>query len=431
MKKREGTNPVAAVTLAVVVLAAIATGLFAVYKAGNGDEEALQSASLGQSVEGGAGTASADLDRQPHTPAAGLLEFHAANVRMPLAYEEREVLVLDTISTWHYAGGVYLSAREIDSHLQFMAVSETGDLLWVADRPATCTGFAVSVGPYGDPIAVLTDTAQSAEALSGVTVSAYDLETGEDVWGPVQVEGPYQGPGLVFAAPPEDFMGESGARTALVAATGQPFDIQAIESSEGSAAVLGEYGGQVLLLEGDSLVLRDAVSQQVLWETSVAAHGWDQEDIYPVVGSRTQGDMVLLAVTSTSRALISLRDGTVVQEPVRDFAFDSVSGTWVTQNDQGLRASNAEGETLWEFAVLPDTTIEALGGALLYLRDGDTVRVHNVISGQLAQGYDPKGEGPVVVPEFIAPMGSALLQYGTQSLLATIEAMPDFVMDEG
>ena len=79
-----------------------------------------------------------------------------------------------------------------------------------------------------------------------LTASAYDLATGDPVWGPVELPGPHAGPGLVFQAPPEGFMGESGEAVALDPSTGQRLD------ADGGRA-LGEFAGTVVRATADAL----------------------------------------------------------------------------------------------------------------------------------------------------------------------------------
>lgn len=136
-------------------------------------------------------------------------------MRLPTSFEELAVLDPGWDTDAQYADGVYLAAGEHDGVLEFTSVDVHGRVLWAVQRPASCTGFAVTTDADGRALAVLGDLQTSSDALAATTASAYDLTTGEHVWGPVEVRGPYQGPGLVFAAPPEGFMGETGPRVAL------------------------------------------------------------------------------------------------------------------------------------------------------------------------------------------------------------------------
>lgn len=155
--------------------------------------------------------------------------------------------------------------------------------------------------------------------MAATTATALDLTTGEQIWGPVDVPGPYQGPGLVFAAPPEGFMGQTGPRVALDPTT-----------------------GQVAAAESDIL---DAA---------------------------------------------------------------------------GLHAYDADNQSLWSLSVHDETTITAIGGVFLYVREGGAIRVHNVVTGDVAQAYEPDGQGTIIVPSHITVNGAAVLLEANRELLATI-----------
>ncbi|WP_256840245.1 hypothetical protein [Ornithinimicrobium faecis] len=98
--------------------------------------------------------------------------------------------------------------------------------------------------------------------------------------------------------------------------------------------------------------------------------------------------------------------------------FDPGTGTRVTVQDTTLRAESADGSELWTLSVDADTQVAGLAGALLYLREGDAIRVHNVVTGAVAQAYDPEGQGRVVVPSMMGSQGAAVLLDGEHRLLA-------------
>lgn len=52
-------------------------------------------------------------------------------------------------TTPQHADGVYLAAGERDGVLEFTAVDAHGDVLWAAQRPASCTRFAVTTDAQG------------------------------------------------------------------------------------------------------------------------------------------------------------------------------------------------------------------------------------------------------------------------------------------
>lgn len=93
-------------------------------------------------------------------------------------------------------------------------MSAEGTVLWTEERPLLCSAFVVTTSDDG-PLAILMDITAGDTTMSETTVSAYDLRTGAERWGPVDVPGPHVGPGLVFAAPPPEARGSNGPRIAL------------------------------------------------------------------------------------------------------------------------------------------------------------------------------------------------------------------------
>ncbi|MGO1833428.1 MAG: hypothetical protein ACTH0C_02025, partial [Actinomycetaceae bacterium] len=204
-----------------------------------------------------------EVDREPRSAAHAPAEVDTEGLRMPLILGDAVLHDPGWSSAPQEHDGVYLAPATGSGTLEFRAVDSDGEALWTAERPLSCTGFTVSTGPDGEPIAVLTDTGTTDDTFAGVTATAYDLVTGAEVWGPVDVPGPYQGPGLVFAAPPEGPMGDTGRRTALDPRTGDP---SVTEGEDDVDRVIGEYGGIVLTVAGETLGGAEAATGEVLWE---------------------------------------------------------------------------------------------------------------------------------------------------------------------
>lgn len=327
---------------------------------------------------------------------------------------------------WHtapqHADGVYLAAAERAGVLEFTAVDVHGTPLWAVQRPASCTGFVVTAGVDGRALAILGDVESAADALATTTVTAYDLRTGETVWGPVGVPGPHQGPGLVFAAPPEAAMGVTGPRTVLDGASGRVADAE----GDGADRVIGEYDGVALLVDDADLVARATADGQERWRISLAEHGWDVESVRAALQPPPGEGWALIDTSAATGVLIDLRDGAVRQDGVRDAAIDLLTETMLTLGESDLRADNLYGVPVWSVTVGPEVTIAAAGGVFLYLRDAGAVRVHNVLTGEVAEAYDPGGRGRIVVPEHITIDGAAVLTDGDRYLLATVGEQPDW-----
>lgn len=362
----------------------------------------LAAATLTALVLAACGSPAPELDREPHTVAAPLQAVDASGMRLPTQFEGRTLVDPGWTTTPQHAAGIHLGAGARDGHVEISAVDAQGTVLWAAQRPLDAAGFAVTTEADGRALAVLEDR---AEPDAPTTVTAYDLATGTRAWGPITVPGPHAGPGLVYG---------TGPRVALDPTTGT------VAASDDDARVLAELDGTVLLVDDDALVARRS-SGTDLWRTPVAEHGGDATAL--TVVARPSADLVLLGTSPTTGALLDLEDGTVLAD-ARDAAVDPSTGTLVTLDGTSLRATSPGGDELWSLSVTPTTTIAALGGVLLYLRDGGAIRVHNAITGEVAQGYALDGQGTIIVPEQFTADGADVLLDNARRLLATVEATP-------
>jgi len=226
-------------------------------------------------------------------------------------------------------------------------------VLWAAQRPVNCTGFAVTTDVRGRARAVLGDLRTIDDSRAASTATTYDLKTGEAVWGPVEVPGPHRGPGLVFAAPPEEPGGETGPGVALDPTAGR---VAAIESGPDGLRVLGEYHGVVLLTRPDALAARDTTDDRELWRISLAEHGWTAASISASRRAAPGDGFALLATSDSTGALIDLHGGVVVDPTARDAGVDPTTGRSVILDDAGLHAFDPAGRPLWSLSVDDETT---------------------------------------------------------------------------
>lgn len=374
------------------------------------------------------GLGESEPERAPHAVEDPLPKVDVSSMRLPTSVEGLEVVDPGWVTEPQFADGVYLAARESAELLEFTAVDVHGDILWAAERPVSCTGFALTTDDRGRALAVLTDTATTDDALAGTTATAYDLHTGEEVWGPVEAPGPHHGPGLVFAAPPPEAMGEDGPRVALSAATGE---VVAAEPDDSDARVIGEYHGTVLLGDGDDLGALDANTEAELWSLPMGEHTWDSLPGSAPLSLPPDHGRVLLTDADDTGAVVDIDEGTVISDTAEEAALDLASDTLLVLDEEGMHAFDAANELLWELSVASDATIEAAGSVLVYVRKGSTVRVHNIVTGSIAEAYDRGGDGPILVPSHLTIDGAGLLRHGQDHLLATIPAAPDEAAPEG
>jgi hypothetical protein len=297
-------------------------------------------------------------------------------------------------------------------HLRAIAVDSAGTLLWQARRPVTCAGFALSRAG-GAPIAVLTDVSSSPGGVGETTATAYDLATGRQIWGPVDVPGPHQGPGLVFASPaPAGAMGETGPRVMLDPATGA---VVRDDSTDPRTTIVGEYDGAALTARDGVLTAQDAASAAPRWSLPLGpATGRAEGDgIVSLPGADAPRGTALVAAAQSDGAvaktgtLIDLSTGAVIAADARDARRDPVTGVLVVLGPQSL--SGHRDGALWQHPVPATTTAAGAGGVLAFLRVGDAVQAINALTGAVAVAYGDSPDGVFAVPEVMSSTGAAVV----------------------
>ncbi len=333
------------------------------------------------------------------------------------------------------AGGASGDDPESGGVLEYSAIDGTGTVLWRAERPAACTGFAMSRAD-GRAIAVLTDADVIASAADGdradgddaageraagdepaqwqTTATAYDAATGDRLWGPVPVPGTVAGPGLVFgASAPAGTLGETGPRVALDAATGA---IVADEREDPSLSVIGEYDGTVLLGQDERLRALDGASGSTLWDVPATATG--APVAVPGVDAPT-GAALLDDGSGDGAVLLEVATGDILARRVDSAGYEPLSRTWVWTVD-GVVSGMSVGHDPWSREIA-GARIAVAGSGLIYLREGSAVHVLNAVTGRDAQAYLTAAGGGYAVPHAIAADGAALFSLDGDFVLATVE----------
>ena len=358
-----------------------------------------------------------DYDPEPQQVNSPAGTTDTSDLRLPLQLAEGQVVAPGWRTPPHTADGVSLSAEHHEDVLTFRAVDVTGTVLWEAQRPLSCTGFTLTSD--GDQhVAVLTDIDAEVQTFGHTVASGYDLHSGEQLWGPVEVPGPHQGPGTVFASPPEAAMGSNGPKVVLDPATGE---VLLDEREIQDIRILGEFYGTILVAhDGDvkayaaSTLADSGLDGDPQWSLPIADHQWDEEQLAVSVPSPNPGleddaGAVLIGTDSTDRALVRLGDGQLLAEELSDAGQDPSSQTWVTLG-QELSGYDTEGELLFQE---PQEGLElvGVGAAIAYVEnpDGD-IETRNVITGALSRSYDPQDTGELVVPHVIETDGAAILE---------------------
>lgn len=353
-----------------------------------------------------------DFDRTPEQVTTELDAVDASDLQLPLIIEPLELVEPGWDLPPAHLGEVFLSASTGEETLDFSAVDIHGSTLWQAKRPSGCTGFTVSVDADGAPLAVLTDSDSSTDCDEDVTASAYDLETGEQEWGPVDVPGPMRGPGTVFAAEDAD----PTEALALDPATGE-----AVQDGASDVRRLGEYRGTIL--STDDKTLRATGEQS--WELSLPDNGWNADELRAAPEADPGGDVIALDAGDGVGPVLDRETGELLDDDARGVAQDANTGAIVTLGKQGLTVIDDTGKNELPVSVPQSVELEATVGGLIYLREEGTLRVHNAMTGSLARGYPADGSGVVAVPGAFTPDGLGTVQAGDRTLLATDRVAED------
>lgn len=354
--------------------------------------------------------ADADLAREP---GAGVdpPAVEASELMLPIQSEGADLVDPGWEVAPQQLGEIFMAPVDAGGYLEFTAIDASGQALWALERPLACAGFTLTTGPGDLPIAVINDAATTDTALAATTASAYDLRTGELVWGPVEVPGPHQGPGLIYAAP-SPAMGESGPRVALSPVTGE---IVADEANS-DWSVIAENHGTVLLSDGTNLRAQSADGIQ-LWESALP----DGLATAVAAGSTSIGAGVqALRAEDGTLTILDLASGAVLVEHATSAAVDQSIGMLIATNATETFAVSIEtGETQWSTPSSAAAQVVTAGGAMAYVRDRDAIRVQNTITGDVTPGYPESLSGVIGVPLIMTGTGTAAYPHGKRVLLAT------------
>jgi hypothetical protein len=323
---------------------------------------------------------------------------------MPLALEESAVVDPGWTAIPQELAGILLGAAELDGLVEFTAIRVDGEALWMVQRPLG-VGVALTRTSQGDPLAVITDT---PDGSSAVTATAYRLDTGDLVWGPVDVPGPLVGPGAVFSAAHAD---DAGATVALSPDTGAALTWV----GDGNVRVLGEFEGEVLIETQGRLAMRNAHDETERW--SVTDPTWIGT-VTVAADSESRDGLLIVEDGKGTRTLIRRETGQVIAQGLIDAAIDPTTSTIVATYSDGLRAIDLDGGPLWANPTADHAVLHSARGALVYTRNGATMRVHNIVTGAVAVAYEDGGR-VIAVPERFFTTGAAVIAVDGALLLAT------------
>lgn len=334
-----------------------------------------------------------DLDRTPRPVGTPAPDHGDAALALPQLSDDARVLDPGWDAPPQEADGVYLAPRNEKDRLVFTAVSEEGSVLWTAERPMLCSAFVVAASDDG-PIAILMDITAGHDTVAETTVSAYDLRTGVERWGPVHVPGPHVGPGLVFAAPPPDSMGDSGPRIAIDSATGTTL---ADEATEAGLTILGEHDGITLLADDTHLFARTA-DESELWALPLNALDLPADAQLSGADLITDEGIALLGDRDDGGVLVDLGTGTVIAHGVHGTAIDRSTGTRIVL-DNALRAYDSTGNTVWSREIPTDASLLSAGYGVVYVRTNDGIHVFDTAFGEALSSLPSDTDVPKQITE--------------------------------
>lgn len=328
------------------------------------------------------------------------------------------------------ADGIFLSLHETDTAIEFRAVDSTGTVVWTAQRPRVCSGFAVFESERG-PVAVLMDLESSATGVMRTTASGFALDSGKRMWGPVEVPGPLLGSGLVFAGPPQEIIGVGGPRTVLNPGTGEAIADEGTDSSQ----VIALLGSTLIRGDGDELSGEDLDGNR-LWTRPAEDFGASVAELRETPWTAIGSTHALLGdAGDQERILIDLRTGDDVATGIEEAGFDPQSRTLVTA-DGSLHGLDLDGTTRWETPLADDAQLTAVGDGLIVVESDSSTEAGGGDAPPAATGdYDTrsaddgrrlKSAGDTLgAPHHIAETGARLIGDRSSPLLVTAPSVPD------
>lgn len=388
------------------------------------------------------------IDPTPTVEGAQAETVVGADLRLPLEMTVMVVVKPGWTAPALQLDGMFLGYGEQEDVLRYVAMDQDGTIAWTARRPLSCTGFALSRADDGRAVAVLADViadgggsaagegGDDAEGRVAITsVTAYDLATAEQLWGPVEVPGPQIAPGLVFASPGDQLMGTGGERVALSASTGE---VALSEADLEGGRIIAEHLGTILHTEAEQLVAVSSADGSRLWKLELPA-GTDPLAVN-VVGEISPDTS--LAVTrglgsgdgagAVSGLLVDLADGSVVAEGASAATRDLATGTTVVVSGNVVTGLDASGAEVWRHVDTEPLQLVSAGERLAYAarpQEG-TLVVLDTLQGVMVQPYDADVSGTLGMPELFNAEAAAAVRFDRERCLVTTTLDESFGMRE-
>lgn len=339
-----------------------------------------------------------------------------AELRLPLEMTPMVVVDPGWTSTPLELDGIFLGYRDDQDQLRYIAVDQDGTILWEADRPLSCTGFTLTRSAEDTPVAVLADLAPAEDAVAAMTLTAYDLRTADEVWGPVDAPGPQAGVGLVFAAPSDAPMGETGPRSALSGSTG---GVTLVDADLADGRILAEHLGTILCTEGAEL-LALSIEGEELWRLPMPT-GIDPLRARVLGAIDTNTSFAVIADQESAGVVLDLSQGSVIADEALRVARDHVLEITVVASGSTVRGLDIDGVEQWTHDDPEELDLISAGERLAYaVRRGEgTLVVLDTNRGLMVNPYDVDLEGPLAVPEVFSAETAAAVRIEEKRCLVT------------
>ena len=335
-------------------------------------------------------------------------------------------------------------------NVHFLGVDRTGRTRWSTERDPDCTGFAVTRIPDDEIEAVVLlnkerDPDQGFLATQ-TSAAAYDPDSGQLVWGPIEVPGTLVGPGLVFAAIQGSVMSDqTGPKVVLDAGTGQ--------------VVADEHHGDTVLHEhhGMSLIHRDGALRALGPEGEKQWNHTDlvvppqagTDDVRVGYGPRPASDSAAAVVLEWTINPSEGADSDEATEPVLYTVHDLRTGERVltlgpgrepyTLGDNHGRTvvladpvsggephlyalGPTESALAWERSTEPDERLRDLVGGILYTTDGEDHWAFQASTGK--SGHTGAADTSDLIPAAVLDGGPAVLAVPTANDNQVFAALP-------
>jgi len=325
------------------------------------------------------------------------------------------------------AAGVFVSMIFPDSErgqLSFVGATRAGTR-WQIDTNPSCVGSALTRAGDDELIVVLDSDARldGGRVATRTVATAFHTDTGEPAWGPVDVPGPIQGPGLIFSNTPKAIVSADAVSRVMLSADDGSVVVD--ETTTDDVQIDYESNGVGLVRIAGELRAMDTRTSSTLWDSASLARpdgtGSTWSASLDESADTSRGDVVFLRWTAPDGAQVvaahNVRTGRVLgslpgvpkAHTVSSPRSHIVVASTLEPGATILTAIDPLEGTLWARRITGTVTLESASDATLYLRnDAQGVAL------SLASGAE-RARGDFVVPLAVLADGTAILPTGNQS----------------